>query len=49
MRELMLDGVTGIVQGLHPKLIEQRLEPYLNPSEKRRGATRAAVVREEAA
>jgi chemotaxis protein MotA len=49
MRELMLDGVTGIVQGLHPKLIEQRLEPYLNPSEKQRGATRAAVVREEAA
>jgi chemotaxis protein MotA len=29
MKELMLDGVTSIVQGLHPKLIQQRLEPYL--------------------
>jgi chemotaxis protein MotA len=30
MKELMLDGVISIVQGLHPKVIERKLEAYLN-------------------
>lgn len=28
MREMILDGVCAVVQGLHPKLIEQKLEPW---------------------
>jgi chemotaxis protein MotA len=49
MKELMLDGVTGIVQGLHPKLIEQRLEPYLSGSPKPSKQERAATAPENAA
>jgi chemotaxis protein MotA len=30
MKELMLDGVSSIVQGLHPKVIERKLEGYLS-------------------
>jgi chemotaxis protein MotA len=30
MRELMLDGVVGIVEGLNPKLIKVKLEAYTN-------------------
>lgn len=30
MRELMLDGVVGIVEGLNPKLIRVKLEAYTN-------------------
>jgi len=29
MKELMLDGVCSIVQGLHPKVIERKLEAYV--------------------
>jgi chemotaxis protein MotA len=32
MKELMLDGVMSIVQGLHPKVIERKLEAYLSES-----------------
>jgi chemotaxis protein MotA len=28
MREMILEGVCGVVQGLHPKLIEQKLEAW---------------------
>ncbi len=31
MRELMLEGVAGIVEGLNPKLIRTKLEAYLPP------------------
>ena len=51
MKELMLDGVTSIVQGLHPKLIEQRLEPYLAEasSEPARNGSRKSRAQVEAA
>jgi chemotaxis protein MotA len=29
IQELILEGVCGIAQGLHPKLIEQKLEPWI--------------------
>jgi chemotaxis protein MotA len=42
MKELVLDGVCSIVQGLHPKIIERKLEAYMKdsseaPQGKRRG------------
>lgn len=49
MKELMLDGVTGIVQGLHPKLIEQRLEPYMAAASSKARPAKVAPDREEAA
>ncbi|HYP06930.1 MAG TPA: flagellar motor protein [Bryobacteraceae bacterium] len=49
MKELMLDGVTSIVQGLHPKMIEQRLEPYLVEIGQPTTKARARAIREEAA
>ena len=33
MRELMLEGVIGIVEGLNPKLIRTKLEAYARASE----------------
>jgi chemotaxis protein MotA len=33
MRELMLEGVVGIVEGLNPKLIRSKLSAYLRPGE----------------
>jgi chemotaxis protein MotA len=39
MKELVLDGVCSIVQGLHPQVIERKLEAYLNepaPAQDRR-------------
>lgn len=32
MRELIVEGVSGIVEGLNPKLIRSKLEAYLPPS-----------------
>lgn len=32
MKELVLDGVCSIVQGLHPKIIERKLEAYVKDS-----------------
>jgi chemotaxis protein MotA len=49
MKELMLDGVTSIVQGLHPKLIEQRLDPYVAGKPKISKPERTARAREDAA
>lgn len=50
MKELMLDGVTSIVQGLHPKMIEQRLEAYLAGMAKPSVVAKTgSVAREEAA
>jgi chemotaxis protein MotA len=31
-KELMLEGVAGIVEGLNPKLIQSKLEAYLSQS-----------------
>jgi chemotaxis protein MotA len=50
MKELMLDGVSSIVQGLHPKVIERKLEAYLNPGLRTSGDKPVrAGVRAEAA
>jgi chemotaxis protein MotA len=41
MKELALDGVCSIVQGLHPKIIERKLEAYMKdaqPARSKRGA-----------
>lgn len=33
MREMILEGVVGIAEGLNPKLLENKLEAFINPSE----------------
>lgn len=33
IRELMLEGVAGIVEGLNPKLIRSKLEAYVHPAQ----------------
>lgn len=49
IRELMLDGVVGIVEGLNPKLIKVKLEAYATPaapakkSKPQKGAAPAAA------
>lgn len=49
MKELMLDGVSGIVQGLHPKMIERKLEAYLSESTRTSSAAAKPAYRAEAA
>jgi chemotaxis protein MotA len=49
MKELMLDGVSGIVQGLHPKIIERKLEAYLSEGARTTTNSARATVRAEAA
>jgi chemotaxis protein MotA len=49
MKELMLEGVSSIVQGLHPKVIERKLEAYLNEDIRRDTKPSRAGVRAEAA
>jgi len=39
MRELMLEGVLGIAEGLNPKLIRIKLEAYLPPAAAKKPAT----------
>lgn len=46
MRELMLEGVCSIVQGLHPKVIERKLEAYV--AQRSRGRTVFGRPRESA-
>lgn len=48
MKGLMLDGVSCIVQGLHPKVIERKLEAYL-PEKVRSGKPERQSYRAEAA
>lgn len=43
-KELMLEGVVGIVEGLNPKLIRSKLEAYLHPSEPRKDAGKSPGV-----
>lgn len=45
LRELMLEGVCSIVQGLHPKVIERKLEAYVHD----RRALEAAQLRSRVA
>lgn len=50
MKELMLDGVCSIVQGLHPKVIERKLEAYLTTtSASKKASTSREPVQAEAA
>lgn len=46
MREMMLEGVIAIVEGLNPKLIRSKLEAYAppNPKSKKAGAPVAAAA-----
>ena len=37
LKELMLDGVIGIVEGLNPKLLRTKLEPYASSGVKTKG------------
>jgi chemotaxis protein MotA len=41
IRELMLEGVSGIVEGLNPKLIRVKLEAYLQPGGKTKSKAKA--------
>lgn len=41
MKELMLEGVCSIVQGLHPKVIERKLEAYAWEESKPEGKSRS--------
>jgi chemotaxis protein MotA len=45
-RRMMLEGVLGIVEGLNPKLLRMRLEPWSSPAARR--AKRAAASMETA-
>ncbi len=50
MQELVLDGVSAIVEGLNPKLVRMRLEAYLeSPSERRQDPTSRSGSRGRAA
>lgn len=52
MRELMLEGVCSIVQGLHPKVIERKLEAYeyrhVNPRPRGPNGSRRAAEEQAA-
>ncbi len=49
IRELMLDGVVGIVEGLNPKLIRVKLEAYANSQGARPAAKAAAPGKDKGA
>jgi chemotaxis protein MotA len=50
MKELMLDGVSSIVQGLHPKVIERKLEAYVSgTSPSKKASSNRESVQAEAA
>ncbi len=42
LKELMLEGVTAIVEGLNPKLIRVKLEAYVPPAESGKGKKESA-------
>jgi chemotaxis protein MotA len=48
MRELMLEGVVGIVEGMNPKLIRLKLEAYLTPKARAGKADKASKGAKEA-
>ena len=49
MREMMLEGVVGIVEGLNPKLIRSKLEAFAPPKREKKGKVAAAVPDAEGA
>ena len=42
MKELMLEGVCSIVEGMNPKLIRTKLEAFLEPSNSKPAKTQKA-------
>jgi chemotaxis protein MotA len=48
MKELILEGVIGIVEGLNPKLIRSKLEAYAPPVPAKKGASAKSPARAEA-
>ncbi len=44
MRELVLEGVVGIVEGLNPKLIRVKLEAYIGPGKPAKAARAGAAA-----
>jgi len=48
MREMMLEGVIGIVEGLNPKLIRSKLEAFVPPKKEKKGAPAPAAGEAEA-
>jgi chemotaxis protein MotA len=44
MREMMLEGVIGIVEGLNPKLIRSKLEAFAPPKKDKKGKAAAPVA-----
>jgi chemotaxis protein MotA len=44
VREMMLEGVLGIAEGLNPKLIRIKLEAYTGPAKEAKGAKSARVA-----
>jgi chemotaxis protein MotA len=49
MKELMLDGVASIVHGLHPKVIERKLEAYANEAPGAKSSAPRESIHAEAA
>lgn len=48
MREMMLEGVIGIVEGLNPKLIRSKLEAFAPPKKEKKGKAALAAAEAEA-
>lgn len=48
MREMMLEGVIGIVEGLNPKLIRSKLEAFAPPKKDKKGKAALPVAEAEA-
>lgn len=49
MREMMLEGVVGIVEGLNPKLIRSKLEAFVPPKKEKKRKVAMPVPEPEAA
>ncbi|MEW5976536.1 MAG: flagellar motor protein [Acidobacteriota bacterium] len=41
-REMMLEGVIGILEGINPRIIEEKLKGYLSEAQKRQGTPEAS-------
>ena len=41
-KEIMLEGIIGILEGINPKIIEEKLKGYLKPEERARKSLRGA-------
>ncbi|HXE31542.1 MAG TPA: flagellar motor protein [Terriglobales bacterium] len=48
-RELMLEGVVGILEGMNPRMLQTRLSGYLSPADEKKAVASKAPGKEEAA